>query len=145
MSLIPCDHCRGKVVEKLANATWAWWRADGVRVAYRQRLCAQCYLENAAQLEIAVEESPFNCPACHTDPEANMDACYLTVFVPGYGPRRLEMATCAPCAVEIRNRAMVGARLLDDRQGSSEGSEPSPQTMPAAGIWAQLGIKPRDR
>lgn len=144
MSLFPCSSCGQRSPGKYSSATWAWWRADNVRVAYRQRLCVQCFVQNAAGLEGACRDEPLNCPACHTAPGDDMDPCYLTVFIPGVGPVRLEMATCGPCAVEIRNRAMVGAQKLDDRPVQSGGQDPGPQTDPALQVWRDLGIAPRE-
>ncbi len=144
MSLfIPCDACKRVNVGKLSNATWAWWRADNVRVAWRQRLCVECYLMNVAGLEQATHENPMSCPLCHALPGEQLDPCYLTIYVPAYGPLRLEMATCAPCAVEIRNRAQVGAKLLDDRRASSGGQDSGPQIDPELAAWRALGIEPR--
>lgn len=144
MSLFPCSACGQRVPGKLSNATWAWFRADNVRVAHRQRLCAGCYVENVAALETATAENPLSCPVCHTDAGDDMDPCYLTLFIPGVGPLRLEMATCSACAVEVRNRALVGATLLADRLIASGGQGPSPQTDAQPSVWEQLGIRPRE-
>lgn len=144
MSLFPCSACGERRPGKLSNATWAWFRADSTRVAWRQRLCIDCYVANVAALETATAENPLSCPVCHTDAGDGMDPCYLTLYVPGIGPLRLEMATCGACAVEIRNRAMEGATKLDDRLASSGGQDSGPQTNPANNVWAQLGITPRE-
>jgi hypothetical protein len=146
MSLLnPCSFCgERRVGEKLSNATWAWWRADNVRVAYRQRLCVGCYVTNVAGLETSCGSDPYDCPVCHTEPGEAMDPTYLTIFVPAYGPLRLEMATCGPCAVEVRNRGQVGARKLDNQQPESGGQDPGPQTDPALAAWRALGILPRE-
>jgi hypothetical protein len=144
MSLYPCSFCGQRAVGKLASATWAWWNADNSRVAWRQRLCVACYVTNVAGIEAAVEEEALNCPLCHTASQSDMDPCYLTIFVPAYGPRRIEMATCGACAVEVRNRALTGAVKLDDRQDSSGGLDSGPQTDPALDVWRQLGIHPNE-
>jgi len=144
VSLFPCSACGERAPGKLSNATWAWFRADNTRVAWRQKLCVACYLANVAAIEQATRDDPLNCPMCHTDAGEQMDPCYLTIFLPGVGALRLEMATCSPCAVEVRNRAMAGATQLDDRLASSGGQSPSPQTNPALSVWAQLGIQPRE-
>jgi hypothetical protein len=144
MSLFPCSACGARRPGKLSNATWAWWNADNERSAWRQRLCVDCYVANVATIEQSTRDDPMNCPVCHTDAGEQMDPCYLTIYIPGVGPMRLEMATCAPCAVEIRNRALVGAEKLPDRRTESVGQGPGPQTDPATSVWQQLGIQPRE-
>ncbi len=141
--IIPCGYCGRTNVGKLSSATWAWWNADNVRVAWRQNLCVDCFVTNVASLESATRDDPLNCPCCHTAPGEQIDPCYLTVYVPGVGPVRLEMATDAPCAVEVRVRAQKGARKLADRQPQSGGQDPGPQTDPALATWRALGIEPR--
>lgn len=144
MSLFPCSFCGQRAVGKMSSATWAWWRADQQRVAYRQRLCLTCFVQNVAGLEQATRDEPFHCPACHTDPSDDMDPVYLTVFIPGVGPLRLEMATCGACAVEIRNRAQQGAVQLDDREPQFGGQGTGPQNSNTPSAWAALGIEPRE-
>jgi len=145
MSLIvPCGSCGRLNVGKLSSATWAWWNAENTRVAWRQNLCVECYCTSVAGLDNAVREDPLSCPVCHTAPQDQLDPCYLTIYVPGVGPMRYEFATCAPCAVEVRVRGQVGARKLLDRQASSGGLDPSPQTDPALAAWRALGLEPRE-
>ena len=145
MSLLhPCSACGSRAPGKNAQATWAWWRADNVRVAWRQQLCLNCYTLRVQPLEQACGVDPLNCPLCHTDPLEAMDPTYLTVFVPGLGPLRLEMATCGPCAVQLRNSAQEGATKLDDRLSPFGGQSLGPQTDPALEAWRALGIAPRE-
>lgn len=144
MSLYPCSLCgaRGPGVGKLAQATWAWWRADNRRVAYRQRVCVSCFAQYIAPLEVSSREFSMNCPCCGTSSEEDMDPVYLTVYVPGAGPVRLEMPTDGACAVKLRILAQTGSVELDDQGGQSVGQGPSPQTQPDP--WAALGIQPRE-
>lgn len=144
MSLYPCSFCGRKSTEKMSNATWAWWTADQQRVAWRQRLCIECFVTNVAGLEQSTRDDPFNCPACHTDQSDDLDPVYLTVFLPGVGPLRLEMATDPKCAVEIRNRALQGAHKLEDRETQFGGQDPGPRTSNTPSAWAALGIAPRE-
>jgi hypothetical protein len=144
MSLFPCSSCHERKPGKFSSVTWAWWRADNVRTAHRQRLCVDCYIMNVAGLDSAAREEPLNCPSCHTDPDDQMDPTYVTSFIPGIGPVRLELATCAPCAVEVRNRALVGAVKLDDRPAEFGGQNPGPQTDSSLEVWRALGIAPRE-
>lgn len=142
--LIPCSACGQKLPGKMANVTWAWWTAANERVAWRQKLCFDCFASNCAPLVADVQTAPLDCPVCHSDAGENMDPCYLTAFLPGVGPVRAEMGTCAPCAVDIRNRAQAGAVKLDDRQSSFGGQVPGPQTDTVPNVWAQLGILPNE-
>jgi hypothetical protein len=71
-----------------------------------------------------------------------MDPVYLTVFVPGTGPLRLEMPTDGACAVKLRILAQTGSQELDGQGGASVGQGPGPQTPNDP--WAALGIQPRD-
>jgi hypothetical protein len=134
MSLYPCSACGERPIgQKLAQCTWAWWNAANTRVAWRQRLCVACYATTLAPLSIEAQNERLECPACHTNVELDMDPVYATVFVPGHGPLRLELPLCGPCAVEIRNRAMLGAVKLEDR--GFGGQDTGPQTETPASAW----------
>ena len=143
MSLIPCSSCGQRVVEKLSQVTWAWQRADRVRVAYRQRLCLACYVANVLGLDVEwMPGQPVTCPACHINSEDDMDPVYATAYVPGSGKLQYELGLCGPCAVEIRNRAMAGAEFLPDRPGG--GVSGAPDTGSRTDAWSQLGITRRE-
>jgi hypothetical protein len=144
MSLIPCSACRKRVPEKLSQVTWAWYRADGQRVAYRQRLCTSCYLSAVQPLDVEPNFDELTCPACGMSVEHDMDPCYATAFLPGMGRVQLEIASCASCAVTIRQRAQEGAERLEDRP-RVEGPESSPSTLSTReSYWTGLGIVPRE-
>jgi hypothetical protein len=140
MSLFPCSSCGQRLPGKLSSATWAWFRSDGERVAYRQRLCLTCVATNVAPLEVETREWSLNCPACHIDASDDLDPVYLTLFVPGTGRIALELPMCPRCAVEVRNRAQQGGERLESREFG--GQDPGPQTNTESG-WAALGIQPR--
>jgi predicted RNA-binding Zn-ribbon protein involved in translation (DUF1610 family) len=99
VSLYPCSMCGKRTLEKLSSATWAWWRVDNVRVAYRQRLCVSCVVQHVAPLEINTREAALICPLCGTSSVDDMDPVYLTVYVPGTGKVRLELPLDGACAV----------------------------------------------
>jgi DNA-directed RNA polymerase subunit RPC12/RpoP len=143
MSLYPCSSCSQRVPGKLAQIYWAWMLADESRVAYRQRLCMQCMMQNAWTPIIEAQANVVACPACHAGTVDDMDPVYATVFIPGQPRIDAEMALCAPCAVEVRNRALVGSEKLPDRQGALGGSSPPPVT--ATDAWAALGLRPNGR
>jgi ribosomal protein S27AE len=144
MSLIPCDYCHKRVAEKLAQATTAWYRADGQRVAWRQRLCTQCYCTNILPLDKPVDFDNLTCPACGISTEHDMDPTYVTVYVPGAGKNQFEWPTCSACAVKVRGRAQEGAVKLEDRQ-SVEGPSAGPSTMTTReSYWSGIGIIPAE-
>jgi hypothetical protein len=109
-------------------------------VAFRQRLCLACFAMTVAPLEVATREFTGTCPACGIDTTQDMDPVYCTTYVPGLGPLRLEMPLCAPCAVEVRNRAQKGATIPEDRDPTSLGRGPRTD---APSPWEELGIQPR--
>lgn len=145
MSLIPCDSCAKRVPEKLSQATWAWYRADGVRTAYRQRLCTACYCMNILPLDKPLDLEELHCPACGISTQHDLDPVYATVYVPGLrAKQQFEFPTCGACAVEIRNRAQRGAQFLPDRRGV-EGPDSSPSsTTTRESYWSGIGIAPKD-
>lgn len=143
MSLYPCSCCGSRPQGKLSSVTWAWNRADGTRVAFRQRLCLSCFTLYVQGLPMLPPDSEIVCPRCGIGTEHDMDPVYATAFVPTIGRYDFEWATCASCAVEIRNAAEVGAEKLEDRQQGSLGAGASgPQTIAAAQTWASLGRAP---
>ncbi len=144
MSLIPCDDCKLRVPEKLAQATWAWYRADGVRVAYRKRLCTACFCSTILPFDKEMDYvAGLTCPACGIGTNDDMDPVYVTVYVPTSGKISLELATCAPCAVNIRSKAQSNAVLLEDKrvEGPSASGPSTPTTRES--YWAAIGITPR--
>lgn len=144
MPLAHCSYCRKRSDSKLSQVTWAWVLADGVtRVAWRQRLCIACYATNVLGLDREVDpEARLTCPACGIDTEHDYDAVYATAYIPGIGKSRMEFPTCAPCAVEVRNRAMQDALRMEDREPISRGLAPGQE--PLRSPWEQLGITPRE-
>ena len=144
MSLIPCDSCAKRVQEKLSQVTWAWYRADGQRVAFRQRLCVTCYCTNLLPLDKEKDFDNLTCPACGVGTDRDMDPVYATAFVPSAGRQQFEFATCAPCAVEIRNRAQVGAQKLEGERSSREASGGLTTPTTRESYWSQIGIIPAE-
>jgi hypothetical protein len=141
MSLYPCSACQQRVPGKLAQVYWAWNQADGVRVAYKQRLCMTDFTASVWPLAMEAQQNVVACPACHVGTVDDMDPVYATIYCPGQPQVDAEMALCGPCAVEVRNRAVAGAEKLPDRQGALGGSGPPPVTP--ADSWAALGILAR--
>jgi hypothetical protein len=143
VSLYPCSSCSQRVPGKLCQIYWAWFQADDVRVAYRQRLCMTCFSASVYAPMLDAMNDLVSCPICHAGTASDMDPVYATIYIPGQPQIQSEMALCGPCAVEMRNRALVGAEKLPDRRDESGGS--SPPTISAADSWAALGIRPNGR
>jgi hypothetical protein len=143
VSLYPCSSCHERVPGKLSQVYWAWLRSDGTRGAWRQRLCAQCFGTNVYVPAVSAMTELVSCPVCHAGTADDMDPVYATIYTPGQPRIDVEMALCGPCAVEIRNRALLGAEALPDRQGEVGGS--SPPQVSAADTWAALGLTPNGR
>lgn len=141
MTLVRCSSCDGRGPEKLAQVTWAWYRADQERTAYRQRLCMTCFCTNVLPLDKPLDfVGGLTCPACGIDTEHDMDACYVTAFLPGQGKVSYELPTCASCAVDIRARAQIGAQRLENREIGSRGQDLGPSTPVTRSPWAALGL-----
>ena len=140
MSLYPCSLDGKRHPGKLAQVYWAWVKADGERLALRQRLCQGCYMESVYPVAIAAQSALAACPVCHISTVDDMDPVYATVFLPKQPRGDVEMALCPPCAVRIRVMAQTGSEPLEDR-GIGVGG-PAPLGPDAADSWAAIGIPP---
>lgn len=145
LTVIPktCDACQQQGTEKLSSLYWAWNRADGTRVAYLQKLCFTCFCATVLPLMDPARSPVLLCPTCGISTVDDYDAVYCKVYVPGQPPETLEMPLCGPCAVNVRNQALNGARPLEDREAGSLGAARGPQPVSATQTWASLGIVPR--
>jgi hypothetical protein len=96
-------------------------------------------------LPVALEaqENVVACPVCHVGTLDDMDPVYATIYLPRQERMDAELACCPRDAVEVRNRALLGADRLPDRGAEVGGSSPQPVT--AADAWAALGIRPNGR
>lgn len=139
--LVPCSFCESRQKGKNAWLAWAWNRADNERVAYKQRLCLDCFAANAYPLLMESFDDVFQCPVCHSDPGDQLDPVYLTYIYPGSPKAQAEFALCGPCAVEVRIRAQKGSQLLEDKADRVGAAAP---TTPATSGWDALGLRPRD-
>ncbi len=121
-SAYPCSMHGHKISGKLATLYSAWFRADGERTAWKQRLCADCVrqqlglvLQHAAEENSAVTA----CPACGKDSSEDLDPIYLTLYVPKQESREFALTTCASCAATLRVQLQAGAVRLPNRGGST--------------------------
>jgi hypothetical protein len=127
MSVYPCSRHRSRTPGRLASFYWAWFLADGTRVAYKERICLECtkgelalLLANSTHPSDAVSQ----CPACGIDSADNQDAIFLTLYAPKLEPKEFQLPTCAPCAVTIRVRIQENADKLPDRGADIGGPQP---------------------
>lgn len=134
--------CGEAVRERLTWAVWAWNRADGQRVAYKQHLCMACVAEVVAPLYVKTESGDLTCPSCGIDTSDDFDAVYCTFIPRGLGQMKIEAPTCGPCAVALRQRAMEGAERMEDRSPEVRGRDTAPNPDPSS-PWAALGLVPR--
>lgn len=138
MSIRPCHLCQKRVPGRLSSAYWAWFLADGERVAWRQRLCMPCLTSHfLAILRNASSDSTasLTCPACGGSSESDSDPVFLVLYLPKTDPREFELNTDAACAAKIRaNIFELGERLanrqVEARGPSSDASDP----------WAELEL-----
>jgi hypothetical protein len=138
-----CGSCGQQSTEKPITLYWAWNRADGTRVAWRQKLCRGCLVEQVVPHVAAAMEPLLACPACGISTVDDYDAVYVKAYAPGGPPITSEWPLCPPCAVTVRQRAMVGADALEDRQSGGSGADFGPRPVSAVDTWASLGIVPR--
>ena len=138
-----CDACQMVGTDKLSSMYWAWMRADRTRVAYLQKLCYACFVDQALPLIVAAMQPVLVCPACGISTVDDHDDVFLTYCVPGESKASSEMPLCGPCAVGVRNKALVGATALEDRQSGGLGAGVGPQPIPSKDVWRSLGIVPR--
>ena len=134
-----CSACGTHPRSKLAQLYWAWFRADGERTAWKQRLCVECTTERLATLLASSQTASFDsttCPSCGTDASSELDPIYLTLYPPKSERLDFDLTTCASCAARIRVAAQEGASKLENRSmGSSSDS--------AMKAWDALGLSPQ--
>jgi hypothetical protein len=138
MSIRPCHLCRQRVPGKLSSAYWAWFLADGERVAWRQRLCMPCLtnhflpiLRNASSTSMDVS----TCPACGGSSESDSDPVFLVLYLPKTDPKEFELNTFAACAAKTRGSIFELGERLPNRQAEVRG--PSSDALDP---WAELEL-----
>lgn len=133
-----CSTCGARPKEKLASAYWAWFNADGVRSARKQRLCIDCVKRIVLPLVPPAPndpDEPDTCPCCGGVPTDDLDPIYLTLYLPKQEARTFEIGTDAVCASAVRIDASCNAKILPDRQGPS-------QLASETAAWDALGLAP---
>jgi hypothetical protein len=133
MNIHGCSVCRTRTGGKLASVYAAWFRADGERTAWKQRLCVQCLTHELAQLLRSAAQNSEDlsvCPACGMDSSETMDPLYLTVYVPKQEAREYALPTCTSCAATLRVSLQQGAEKLTDRQRANGAASTSSTSDP---------------
>jgi hypothetical protein len=138
-----CNLCEQQGLVKRASLYWAWVNANGVRRAWKQQICPDCFRAELATLIVKAEDPVLLCPACGIGTADDYDAVYLTYCLPGMPKGQSEFPLCGPCAVVLRNKALKNAQPLEDR-GALVGG-PQPQEITSKQAWADLGYLPSAR
>lgn len=139
MILRRCSRGCEPQAEPLCWTVSAWNRADGVRVAYKQKLCLACVGTTLAPMHVASESPSMTCPACGIDTADDMDAVYVSWIPRGVGVLKTDAPFCPPCAARYRLWAQEGAEFLEDREAESRGRELAPRYSAASTLRA-LGL-----
>jgi hypothetical protein len=125
----------------MASAYWAWFTADGARVAWKLRYCLGCAPESLSVLLNASfptdgESSVFACAACGADASQDSDPIYCTLYLPGKEPTEYAVQLDTACAAKLRIPLTSRGERLEDRGGVVRG----PSTSLSA--WDALGLAP---
>lgn len=138
-----CTSCAGTQREALFWTVGAWQRADGVRVAYKHKLCLACVSARVAPLQVHSDEQGMTCPNCGIDTSQDYDAVYLSWIPKGVGVLQAELPFCGACAAMWRSWFIEHAEELADRNRVVEGRPDAPRSE-ANQVLASLGIRPRE-
>jgi hypothetical protein len=137
MSSKPCSLHGSRFAGKPASIYWAWFLADGSRLAYRQLFCAECFKEGPAPLLRTTLENEKACPICHAEMGRDADEVFATVYIPKQEQFELAIQTCGADAVGVRTAAQVGAERLPDREAGMRGPSSS-----LTSAWDSIGLAP---
>lgn len=121
----------------------AWFRGDGVRVAFKQKLCLTCVAARIAPLQVHSDSNTMTCPNCGIGTSDDYDAVYVNWVQKGMGQLNAECPFCGPCAAMFRAWFMENAERMDDRPLESRGQVAAPrydanQTLAALGIVSRV-------
>jgi hypothetical protein len=141
VSVHPCSVCRARKPGKLASAYWAWFNADGARIAWKLRYCLDC-----AQRHLPILSSSFSaaegtsdvfaCVSCGASSEEDSDPIYCTLYLPGKEPMECALQLDSACAAKLRIPITSHGDRLPDRGGVVRGPSPS------IAAWDALGLSP---
>jgi hypothetical protein len=138
MSRRKCDLHGERISGKLASCYWAWFLADGKRVAWRQLLCSPCLSEHFAAILRNTSSASMDvntCPGCGGSSESDLDLVYLSLYLPKQVERTYELNTDAACAAKIRGSIVDHAERLPDRSSETRGPSPDDEDP-----WSDLEL-----
>jgi hypothetical protein len=143
MSVYPCSVCRQRKPGKLASAYWAWFNADGGRVAWKMRYCPGCAVDALSTWLQGLRSQDgtsevFACLSCGADASTDSDPIYLTLYLPGKEPTEYALQLDSACAAKLRIPITDKAERLPDRGSLVRGPSPS------ISAWDALGLSPSD-
>ena len=131
----PCMICRRAFREKALVAYHAWYNGEN-RVAYKQRMCLECWRKNYAtllqhSLDQLDSESQFpeTCYSCGGDLTVDGENTWSTWYR-GRNRKDTVVATCAHCGANLRTVMMNGADRQPDRELSGVGAGGAPLPNP---------------
>lgn len=137
-----CTRCREGQKEPLFWTVANWDRADGVRVAYKHKLCLACVAEKIAPLQVHSDDQGMTCPGCGIDTSQEYDAVWITWIPKGVGELKAECPFCNVCAAHFRLWFEAGGEALPDRDPLSRGMNHA-SGYSAEQTLAELGIRSR--
>lgn len=141
VSLLPCSVCRKVKPGKLASAYWAWFNADGERIAWKMRYCLGCAPEALNVLFSALqatenESTVFDCVSCGSQVLEDSDPIFVTLFLPGQEAMEHSLQLDGACAAQLRIPITLHGTKLENRPLESARKE-------AISAWSAIGIEPR--
>jgi hypothetical protein len=142
MVLVRCDGCYGRPQPKYIAAYLAWYDAEGTRAARKLRLCDACFAEHVLPyIEPVDPNERLHCPSCHIDTDADYQAVYGKVYMPGYAGETLEIPFCDSCRNLFVQWAGARGEALEDRRGAEVGPSTHPsglEVLRSMGIVARV-------
>lgn len=137
-----CTRCEEQQREPLCWTVAAWQTGNGVRVAYKHRLCLTCLAAKIAPLQVHSDTDSMTCPACGIDTTQDMDPVFITWIPKRVGELKAECPFCSACAARFRLWFQEGSLELEDRNRIMQGRPDAP-AYEAIQVLESLGIKPR--
>ena len=130
MSFVPCAIHGVPHPGKLATVLSWWFESEDERVCYRQYLCASGLTElmDFRKDGVSLESSDVCiCTVCGQDASESLAPIWLNIYPPKREVVERALTTCTSCALPLRERFKVGAKLMPTR--SSVGAS-APTTTP---------------
>lgn len=143
MKLARCQGCGQRSDAKYVSAYLAWFNQEGDRVAYKSRLCMNCFNEHLLPYAFVQEPSDeLRCPSCGIGTETDYQAVYGKVYIPGYEPEDVEIPFCESCRVVFSAWVVEHSGALEDRRRADIGPTTHPSGLE---VLRAMGLPPRVR